>query len=344
MPDSLEALRFDVPAELVAQEPAEPRDASRLMVVDRKTGAVSHHRFSDLPSLIGPEYALVLNDTRVARTKLIGRRSTTGEGFAIYLLKALTPSVHLALGDALTQPMPGETVRFEGSALTARLIAQGDDGTVAYAFDGVEDTAAELSRLGSVPLPPYIQAPAPEERYQTVFAQGRPESVAAPTAGLHFTPELLARLQADGHLIEHVTLHVGYGTFKRLQGEVSEHRMDAERYELTEATAERLNAHKRAGGKLLAVGTTSTRTLETLATGEPDEALAWGSGEADLFIKPGYRFAAVDALLTNFHMPGFTPIYLVAAFLGIEKTRAAYDEAIRERYRFFSFGDAMLIR
>ncbi|HEY9724340.1 MAG TPA: tRNA preQ1(34) S-adenosylmethionine ribosyltransferase-isomerase QueA [Oscillatoriaceae cyanobacterium] len=331
---------FDVPPELIAQRPAEPRDSARLMVLERATGTIRHHVFRDLPDLLAPEYVVVVNNSRVIKARLAPRRAS-GDVFDLFLLRALAPMRWLCLGDALAMPEPGETLTFADSAMTTELVERRDDGTVVFEFANVPDVLAEVERIGRLPLPPYITEQGHEAGYQTVYAQ-EPGSVAAPTAGLHFTPEVFERLAARGIGREEVTLHVGYGTFARVQHEdLTQHVMHSEAFELDHETAERLNAHKHSGRKLLAVGTTATRTIESCA----DDAgrLVARSGETALFIRPPYRYKAVDALLTNFHMPGFTPIMLVAAIAGYELTMRAYQEAIAQRYRFYSFGDAMLI-
>jgi S-adenosylmethionine:tRNA ribosyltransferase-isomerase len=336
----LSDFHYDVPPELIAQTPAVPRDSSRLMVVRRDGGRIEHHVFRDLPQILDERYTLVLNNSRVIKAKLEATRAN-GEAVVIFLLKDLGANTWACLGDALAMPDAGEAVGFTGSAMTATLTARHDDGTVEFRFGGVTDMLAEVDRIGALPLPPYIGERTGEDQYQTVFAK-EAGSVAAPTAGLHFTPEVFAGLDARGVKREEVTLHVGYGTFARVNHEeLSGHPMHAERYTLDVATAERLNADKREGKRVLTVGTTATRVLESCAN--EDGQLQPGSGETSLFIYPPYRWRFVDALLTNFHMPGFTPVMLVSAIAGYELTMRAYEEAIRERYRFYSFGDSMLI-
>lgn len=342
MPETMKLsdFHYDVPAELIAQTPATPRDSSRLMVVRRETGSISHHVFRDLPGLLDDSYALVVNNSRVIKARLEARRSL-GEAITIFLLKDLGGGVWSCLGDSMAMPPVGEALGFADSPMTASLVAVHPDGTVDFRFGGVESMLDEVERIGALPLPPYIGERTGEHQYQTVFAK-EAGSVAAPTAGLHFTEAVFEGLAARGVVREEVTLHVGYGTFARVNHEdLGAHPMHAERYTVSPEAADRLNAYKREGRRILSVGTTATRVLESCA----DDAgrLHAGSGETDIFIYPPYRWRYVDALLTNFHMPGFTPVMLVAAIAGHELTQRAYEEAIRERYRFYSFGDAMLI-
>jgi S-adenosylmethionine:tRNA ribosyltransferase-isomerase len=341
---------YDLPPELIAQTPVEPRDASRLLVVDRAADQLSHRHFREIGEFLRPGDLLVVNDTRVIRARLHGRREPSGGQVEVFLLRRLRhgtgeeweclvrPGRRLRRGAAFSFGPRGE--------LEGLILAETDDGKREVAFTSPDgDAAGWLARLGEVPLPPYITTPlADGERYQTVYAR-QEGSVAAPTAGLHFTPELLERLSAQGVGRATVTLHVGLGTFRPVQAEtVEEHVMHSEYWELSAEAAAAVNAARRAGQRVVAVGTTACRTLESAArelsaTGE----LAPGSGWTDLFIYPGYRFRAVDALLTNFHLPRSTLLMLVSAFAGRNLIRRAYEEAVRERYRFFSFGDAMLI-
>lgn len=332
--------RYVVPPELIAQMPADPRDSSRLMVLRRATGAIEHHVFRDLPDLLDETYTLVLNNSKVVKARLDGARPD-GSAQTIYLLKQEGPAVWRCVGDGIEAMPEGEPLKLTGSPIVATLMQLDPDGTALFSFAGAEDLHAALEAVGRVPLPPYITETAGEARYQTVYAK-EDGSVAAPTAGLHFTDEVFARLDDRGVRREEVTLHVGYGTFAHVHHEdLGQHPMHAEPFTLPEATAARLNADKAAGKKLLTVGTTATRVIESRA-GEGG-VLMPGTGETNLFIYPPYRFKAVDALLTNFHMPGLTPIMLVAAFAGYELTMRAYETAIAERYRFYSFGDSMLV-
>jgi S-adenosylmethionine:tRNA ribosyltransferase-isomerase len=336
----LSDFRYHVPEELIAQTPARPRDASRLMCVRRAGGGITHHVFRDLPDLLDRDYTLVLNNSRVIKARLLARRAS-GEAVAIYLLKDLGGGVWSCVGDERAVPKVGEAVSFPGSAMRATATAHRDDGSFELRLSAPGGVAAEIERVGTVPLPPYVRDRSGEGQYQTVYARVD-GSVAAPTAGLHFTPALLGRLERKGIRREEITLHVGYGTFAPVRGEdLAGHVMPAEAYTLGPKVAARLNADRRAGRKILAVGTTATRTLESCA--DERGALRAGSGETRLFIHPPYRFRCVDALLTNFHVPELTPVMLVAAFAGYELTMRAYRIAVRERYRFYSFGDSMLI-
>lgn len=337
---TLSDFHFTVPDDLVAQRPANPRDSSRLMVLRRETGEIHHHHFRDLPDLLDSRYVIALNNSRVIKARLEGL-DATGAPVVIFLLKPEGESTWCCLGDSLHLPPVGGEVRFPGSSLVATLVAVADDATVSFRFSGACELMAEIERIGRMPLPPYIQDDSGEAQYQTVFAK-EAGSVAAPTAGLHFTPEVFAGLDARGVARAELTLHVGYGTFARVTSEdLSGHRMHAEAFTLPPETAATLNAARSAGKRILSVGTTATRVLESCA--DADGVLTPRTGETSIFIHPPYRFRAIDALLTNFHMPGFTPIMLVAAFAGFELTRRAYEVAIAERYRFYSFGDSMLV-
>ncbi|HEX3290921.1 MAG TPA: tRNA preQ1(34) S-adenosylmethionine ribosyltransferase-isomerase QueA [Gaiella sp.] len=315
-------LDYDLPAELVAQRPATQRDASRLLVHDRRTGETRHRTFPELPDEAAA-YLAVVNDTRVVPARLRLGRETGGE-VEVLLLEPLGDGVWEALARPSRRLRPGELLRASDKvspAFSVSLVEALGDGRWRVRLDGEPD--------GELPLPPYIhEQPADPERYQTVYAE-EPGSAAAPTAGLHFTPELLARLDH-----ERITLHVGLDTFRPLMAEtVEKHPIHGERYRVEPPAWARIEAAER----VLAVGTTTTRVLETLARGAPLE------GRTDLFITPGFAFLRVDALLTNFHLPRTTLLALVMAFAGVERTRELYEIAIRERYRFYSFGDAMLL-
>jgi len=329
---------YDLPPASIAQEPA-PRGESRLLVLDR-AGPERHARVRDLARLLRSGDLLVLNDTRVIPSRLYGRSAGGGK---IEIL--LVEPVGEREWDALVKPgrraRPG--ARFEiGEGLAAEVLDKREDGRHRLRFS--EPIEPHLDRLGHIPLPPYIHRPdTPEdrERYQTVYAR-RPGAVAAPTAGLHFTEELLREIAGAGVEIARVTLHVGIGTFKPVSAErIEEHRMERERYEIGEETAEALRRAREAGRRIVAVGTTVVRTLEGAALTGGGEVRA-GDGATDLFITPGFRFQMVDALLTNFHLPRSTLLMLVSAFAGRERVLAAYEEAVREGYRFYSYGDAML--
>jgi len=333
---------YDLPEERIAQTPVEPRDHSRLMVVDRTTGAIEHRHFYDIIDELRPGDALVINETRVIPARLIGERGGGGV-CELLLLKQLGPKTWETLARPGRRLKPGAEVCFGGGRLRARILSETDAGgrVVAFVCDGPFEAA--LDELGEMPLPPYIHEKLDDrERYQTVYAR-QDGSAAAPTAGLHFTPELLERIRGRDVEIIPILLHVGLGTFRPVKVEdVEEHVMHSEYYEVTAEAAARINAVRPRGGRIVAVGTTSVRTLESAATNEG--AIAAGSGWTNIFIRPGYEFRLVDALITNFHLPGSTLIMLVSAFMGRERTLAAYELAVRENYRFFSFGDAMFIR
>lgn len=335
---------YELPPELIAQTPIEPRDAARLLVVHRQTGDLEHRVFADLPDYLRPHDLLVCNDSRVIPARLRGRKASGGRVEVLLLTqrdartwealvrgKGLRPGARIVIEDAAGAP-----------AAAATVVAEMPDGARLLAFD--HELAPLLPQVGEVPLPPYIHEPlADPERYQTVYARVA-GSVAAPTAGLHFTPQLIDRLQRLGVDFAFVTLHVGLGTFRPVQAErIEDHRMHSEWGELPPSVAERIVATRAAGGRCVAVGTTAVRVLETAAQRSAGAALAPYAGWTDLFIRPGFRFQVVDALITNFHLPRSTLLMLVSAFAGRELILRAYAEAIRLRYRFFSFGDAMLI-
>ena len=337
---------FVLPPHLVADRPAEPRDSARLLVFDRRTGSAEHRTFRDLPGFLRSGDLLVLNDTRVRPWRLRGKRATGGA--VECLLLSLSGDCARAFVKPSKKLRAGDTVAMEGGALELHLVAPlgGGRWDVRLVAPG-GDVAAAIERSGRAPLPPYIPRDANEdialdrERYQTVFARV-PGAVAAPTAGLHFTPALLAAIAAMGVQIAYVTLHVGEGTFAPLRSTVvEEHRMHAEAYELSAATAAAVAVVRSRGGRVVAVGTTSCRTLETCA--RDDRTVAAGTGESELFLYPGRPLRVVDALLTNFHLPQSTLLMLVAAFAGHAETLALYREAVQRGYRFFSFGDAMLV-
>jgi S-adenosylmethionine:tRNA ribosyltransferase-isomerase len=328
---------FDLPAASIAQEPA-PRGESRLLVLDR-TGPDRHARVRDLPRLLRPGDLLVLNDTRVIPARLYGRSSGGGR-MEILLVERLGEREWDALVKPGRRARPGARIEL-AEDFAAEVIEKWEDGRYRLRFP--EPIEPHLDRLGHIPLPPYIHRPdTPEdrERYQTVYAR-RPGAVAAPTAGLHFTAELLEEIAAAGIEIARVTLHVGIGTFKPVSAErTEEHRMEIERYEIGEEAAGAVRNARQAGRRIVAVGTTVVRTLEGAARAGGGQVPA-GEGATDLFITPGFRFQVVDALLTNFHLPRSTLLMLVSAFAGRERVLAAYAEAVREGYRFYSYGDAM---
>jgi S-adenosylmethionine:tRNA ribosyltransferase-isomerase len=342
---------FDLPDELIAQH-AQPRGESRLLVLERATGARRDASIADLPSILVPGDVLVMNNTRVMAARLLGYRVPSGGAVECLLLGSPTAG-EPRMADALMHPgqklKPGAVVRFDGPAgvLMGEVIARHFHGrrTIRLWAESGGDVDALIDGLGHVPLPPYIKRSdtiADRERYQTVYARVR-GSVAAPTAGLHFTSELLAALDDRGVERTELTLHVGYGTFKPVRVDrVEDHIVDPERYEISEVAASAVARAKRDGRRVIAVGTTTTRALEDAAT-RGDGGVAAGPGTASLFIHPGHRFRAIDGLLTNFHLPSSSLLMLVAAFAGRETILAAYREAVEKRYRFYSYGDAMLI-
>jgi S-adenosylmethionine:tRNA ribosyltransferase-isomerase len=342
---------FDLPAELIAQHPAQPRDGSRLMVVDRRRGRWEHRVFADLPELLNPEDVLVRNDTRVVPARLVGRREATGGRWEGLFLRERPGGAWEVLAKTRGRPVPGEYV-VVGQGLRLVLEARGESGRWMVrprpdSGGGPEPKAtalAILERHGQTPLPPYIrggrEGPGDRLAYQTVYAR-RPGSVAAPTAGLHFTDSVLKHLAARGIACIDLTLHVGLGTFRPIEANrLEDHVMHAEWAELSPEAVAALEAHRRQGGRIVAVGTTAARTLETAAASATLRPFA---GETRLFIRPGHVFHGLDALVTNFHLPRSSLLVLVSSLAGIDLIRAAYADAIRYRYRFFSYGDAMMI-
>ena len=341
----VEDFDYELPPELIAQDPLEDRAASRLLMLDKKTGGISHGAFRDIVDQLGEKDMLVLNNTRVIPARLLGLREGSGARIELLLLKRLEQQG--ACWETLVKPgkkcRPGDRLSFGEGLLQAQILEVLPDGNriVQFFYDGIFEEI--LDRLGQMPLPPYITHELKDrERYQTVYARHQ-GSAAAPTAGLHFTKELLEQLKNKGVRIEELTLHVGLGTFRPVKAErVEDHHMHSEHYSIDSETAERINHHKASGGRVIAVGTTSLRTLE--AASDEKGLLGAGSGDTDIFIYPGYGFRLVDGLITNFHLPKSTLMMLVSALAGRDHIMAAYREAIRERYRFFSFGDAMFIR
>lgn len=333
---------YELPEELIAQTPLERRDASRLMLLDRATGEVGHSVFSRLPEYLRPGDCLVMNDSRVIPARLIGHRATGG-AVEVLLLTDLGSGVWECLTRPGRKTPVGTTITFGDGELTGEVVEAVEDGNKRIRFDYEGIFLEVLERLGRMPLPPYIKAELGDpERYQTVYAKN-PGSAAAPTAGLHFTPELLETMRGMGVELNWVTLHVGLGTFRPVkEEEITDHAMHAEFCSVSAETAERVNRARGEGRRVIAVGTTSCRTLEAVA--DEEGMLRPFDGWVNIFIYPGYRFKCIDGLITNFHLPESTLIMLVSALAGREKVLNAYRTAVEERYRFFSFGDAMFIR
>ncbi len=332
---------YDLPEELIAQTPLEQRDASRLMLLDKNTGEVEHRVFSQLPELLRAGDCLVMNDSRVIPARLFGKRDSGG-AVEVLLLNDRGGGVWECLTRPGRKTPVGTRLHFGNDDLTATVVGLESDGNKLLQFHTDEIFLEVLERLGHVPLPPYIKAELKDaERYQTVYAN-EPGSAAAPTAGLHFTRELLDKLEKTGVELNRVTLHVGLGTFRPVKEEdLTKHEMHAEYCAISADVAERINSAKREGRRIIAVGTTSCRTLEAVA--DEQGFVRPFSGQVNIYIYPGYRFKCIDGLITNFHLPESTLIMLVSALAGREAVLNAYQIAVRERYRFFSFGDAMLI-
>lgn len=333
---------YDLPEELIAQTPLQQRDSSRLMHLNREKNTVTHRHFYDILDLLNPGDCLVLNNSRVLPARLLGHRVPTMGAVEVLLLKDHGDGIWECLTKPGRKTQPGTELSFGDGALTATVVDALDTGNkmIHFHYDGI--FLEVLERLGKMPLPPYIKEELQDgERYQTVYSKIN-GSAAAPTAGLHFTTDLLEKLQKKGIQLAYVTLHVGLGTFRPVKADdISDHHMHAEFCMLSQETADTLNAVKAKGGRIICVGTTSCRTLESLAKedGTFEETSAW----TEIFIYPGYRFKAMDALITNFHLPESTLVMLVSAFAGREFVLDAYHQAVQERYRFFSFGDAMFI-
>ena len=342
---------YDLPLELIAQEPAARRDGARMLVLNRAARTLEHRLFADLPAYLRAGDLLVANDTRVIPARVFGRKTKAGTGGKVefLLLEETAPGVWDALMRSRRRPQVGDRIALDEDLAVATVLENGELGRVRIRIESELPWLEVLERIGQTPLPPYIQRKdaTPERRavdkvrYQTVFAR-EPGAVAAPTAGLHFTPEVLARLAAQGVDRATVTLHVGIGTFRPVAvDDVEAHKMDFERWWIPEETAAKIQAAKAAGGRTVAVGTTSVRTLESAAA--RPTGFGAGQGRTDLFIYPPYEFKVVDAMVTNFHLPKSTLIMMISAFAGREFVLEAYREAIRERYRFYSYGDCMLI-
>lgn len=333
---------YDLPERLIAQTPMEPRDAARMMVIHRDTGLREDRIFRDLPEYLNPGDVMVINQTKVIPARLLGEKEETQVPVEILLLKRIDKDRWETLVRPGRRLKKGVTVSFGGGILRARIGDTTDAGgrIVEFLYEGVFEEL--LDRLGEMPLPPYIHEKLQDpSQYQTIYAR-QEGSAAAPTAGLHFTPEVMERVREKGIEIVPVLLHVGLGTFRPVKAEdVSEHKMHSEYYEVTPEAAEKINAARRNGGRIVCIGTTSVRTLETVA--DDSGIVHPGMGDTSIFITPGVKLKATDVLLTNFHLPESTLLMLVSAFMGRKEALAAYREAVEKEYRFFSFGDCMLI-
>ncbi|MEG0026471.1 MAG: tRNA preQ1(34) S-adenosylmethionine ribosyltransferase-isomerase QueA [Bacilli bacterium] len=333
---------FELPEKLIAQTPIKKRDASRLLVMDKKTGEITHQHFTDIVDYLKKDDVLVLNDTKVMPARLIGIKKSTNAVIEILLLKSIHDNNYECLTKPAKRIKEGDIVVFDDDLLQAKCIMVKDEGIRIFEFIYQGIFHEILDELGEMPLPPYIhQKLVDQNRYQTVYAK-EIGSAAAPTAGLHFTEELLAKIKAKGVKIEYITLHVGLGTFRPVNvTDITNHKMHSEYYKMSSQTAITLNKAKENKNSIISVGTTTIRTLETIANnGKFKETSGW----TDIFIYPGYQFKAVDKLITNFHLPKSTLVMLVSALASKEKILNAYQEAIKEEYRFFSFGDSMFIK
>ncbi len=333
---------FDLPQELIAQDPLEDRSSSRLLMLDRDTGQTRHEIFHNIPQYLRPGDCLVLNNTKVIPARLLGEREGTGDLAEALLLKRREKDVWETLVKPGKKCRPGTELIFGEGLLRGQVLETVEEGNrlIRFTYQGIWEEV--LDQLGEMPLPPYITHKLQDKsRYQTVYARYE-GSAAAPTAGLHFTRELLEAIREMGVEIAYVTLHVGLGTFRPVKEEnVLEHHMHSEYYQVTQEAAQQINAAKAAGGRIICVGTTSCRTLESAA--DENGQVRPGCGDTEIFIYPGYRFRVLDGLITNFHLPESTLVMLVSALAGRERVLSAYEEAVRERYRFFSFGDAMFV-
>ncbi len=334
---------FDLPEELIAQDPLEDRSSSRLLVLDKETGETSHHIFKEVINYLNPGDCLVLNNTKVIPARLIGHKEDTGAAIEVLLLKRKENDIWETLVKPGKKCKPGTKIVFGEGLLHATVLETVEDGNrlIRFSYEGIFEEI--LDRLGEMPLPPYITHKLQDKnRYQTVYAKYE-GSAAAPTAGLHFTKELLQQIEEKGIDIAYVTLHVGLGTFRPVKVDnILEHHMHSEFYQVTKEAADKINKAKREGHRVICVGTTSCRTVESAA--DENGMVKEGCDNTEIFIYPGYKFKVLDALITNFHLPESTLVMLVSALAGREHILNAYEEAIREKYRFFSFGDAMLIK
>lgn len=334
---------YDLPEELIAQDPLEDRSSSRLLVLDKETGNTEHHIFRDIVGYLNPGDCLVINDTKVIPARLIGAKEETGAKIEVLLLKRGADDVWETLVKPGRKAKPGTRISFGDGLLVGEVVDIVDEGNrlIRFKYEGIFEEI--LDQLGQMPLPPYITHQLKDkDRYNTVYAKNS-GSAAAPTAGLHFTPELLEEIREKGVDIARVTLHVGLGTFRPVKvDDVENHHMHSEFYMVSEEAAQKINRTKENGGRVICVGTTSCRTIESAA--DENGHLEACSGWTEIFIYPGYRFKILDALITNFHLPESTLVMLVSALAGKEHVLSAYEEAVKERYRFFSFGDAMFIK
>ncbi|MBQ5734145.1 MAG: tRNA preQ1(34) S-adenosylmethionine ribosyltransferase-isomerase QueA [Lachnospiraceae bacterium] len=334
---------FYLPEELIAQDPLEDRSSSRLLVLDKETGEIEHKIFKDIIDYLNPGDCLVVNNTKVIPARLIGEREGTGAHIEVLLLKRRENDIWEVLVKPGKKAKPGTIINFGGDKLQAEVLEVVDDGNrlIQFRYKGIFEEI--LDELGQMPLPPYITHKLQDKnRYQTVYAKYE-GSAAAPTAGLHFTKELLEKIKEKGVTIASVTLHVGLGTFRPVKVEnILEHHMHSEHFQIEESEAKKINDARKNGGRIIAVGTTSTRTLESAAL--EDGTIPATSGDTSIFIYPGYKFKAIDCLITNFHLPESTLVMLVSALAGRDNILNAYKVAVDERYRFFSFGDAMFIK
>lgn len=332
---------YFLPEELIAQHPSLSRDHSRLLILNRMNGMMEHRHFYDLPALLRPGDLLVLNNTKVLPARLLARKDSGGQ-LEILLLHPVSSQAWSCLVKPAKRARVGTHLEFAGG-MSGQIISQGEEGlrTIEFSLEG-QAFQDKLAEIGELPLPPYIhEKPSDPQRYQTVYAE-IPGAVAAPTAGLHFTPELFSRLKETGIDCVHLTLHVGLGTFRPVAvEEVEEHKMHSEYFEISQESARAITEARIDGRRIIAVGTTAVRVLETAA--DEDGTVKAGRGWTNIFIYPGYRFKAIDALITNFHLPRSTLLMLVSALAGRERILAAYNEAVTMQYRFFSFGDAMLV-
>ncbi len=333
---------YDLPQELIAQDPLEDRASSRLMLLDKNNGDIKHEVFHNIVNYIKPGDCLVINDTKVIPARLFGVKKDTGAKIEVLLLTRKDKDCWEVLVKPGRKAKPGTVISFGDGLLECTVEEVVDDGNriIRFSYEGIFEEI--LDKLGQMPLPPYITHELKDKnRYQTVYAKNE-GSAAAPTAGLHFTKELLAQIEEMGVKIAHVTLHVGLGTFRPVKvDEITEHHMHSEYYCIEQSEADKINETKKNGGRIISVGTTSCRTLESAA--DDDGMLKAGSGWTDIFIYPGYSFKVIDCLITNFHLPESTLLMLVSALAGRDNVMKAYEEAVAEKYRFFSFGDAMFI-